>query len=72
MFPHVYTKLLFRNYIKIHSLTLVAKAPTVTLTRRLKSFQWDALVYGSIMAFYLNFGKNRETGKMCHVMSIDE
>ena len=22
-------------------------------TRRLKSFPWDALVYGSIMAFYL-------------------
>ena len=41
-------------------------------TRRLKSFPWDALVYGSIMAFYLNLEKIRETGKMCHVMSIDE
>ena len=27
------------------------------LTRRLKSFPWDALVYGSIMAFYLNLEK---------------
>ena len=26
-------------------------------TRRLKSFPWDALVYGSIMAFYLNLEK---------------
>ena len=28
-----------------------------TLSRRLKSFPWDALVYGSIMAFYLNLQK---------------
>ena len=28
-----------------------------TETRRLKSFPWDALVYGSIMAFYLNLEK---------------
>ena len=41
-------------------------------TRRLKPFPWDALVYGNIMAFYLNLEKIRETGKMCHVMSIDE
>ena len=27
------------------------------ITRRLKSFPWDALVYGSIMAFYLNLEK---------------
>ena len=27
------------------------------LTRRLKSFPWDALVHGSIMAFYLNLEK---------------
>ena len=26
-------------------------------TRRLKSFPWDALVHGSIMAFYLNLEK---------------
>ena len=26
-------------------------------TRRLKSFPWDALVYGSMMAFYLNLEK---------------
>ena len=26
-------------------------------TRRLKSFSWDALVHGSIMAFYLNLEK---------------
>ena len=26
-------------------------------TRRLKSFPWDALVYVSIMAFYLNLEK---------------
>ena len=29
----------------------------LTLTRRLKSFPWDALVHGSIMAFYLNLEK---------------
>ena len=28
-----------------------------TGTRRLKTFPWDALVYGSIMAFYLNLEK---------------
>ena len=27
------------------------------VTRRLKSFPWDALVHGSIMAFYLNLEK---------------
>ena len=27
------------------------------ITRRLKSFPWDALVYGRIMAFYLNLEK---------------
>ena len=27
------------------------------ITRRLKSFPWDALVYGNIMAFYLNVEK---------------
>ena len=31
--------------------------PFLTQTRRLKSFPWDALVYGSIMAFYLNLEK---------------
>ena len=29
----------------------------LTLTRRLKSFPWDALVYGNTMAFYLNLEK---------------
>ena len=42
-------------------------------TRGLKSFPWDALVYRSIMVFYLNLEKLiRETGEMCHVMNIDE
>ena len=27
------------------------------VTRRPKSFPWDALVYGSIMAFYVNLEK---------------
>ena len=27
------------------------------ITRRQKSFPWDALVYGSIIAFYLNLAK---------------
>ena len=44
----------------------------IKYTRRLKSFPWDALVYGSIMAFYLNLEKIRKIRKMCHVMSLDE
>ena len=39
-------------------------------TRRLKSFPWDALVYGSIMAFYLNLEKLGKPERC--VMSIDE
>ena len=31
--------------------------PVFKKTRRLKSFPWDALVHGSIMAFYLNLEK---------------
>ena len=31
--------------------------PALVLTRRVKSFPWDALVYGSIMASYLNLEK---------------
>ena len=27
------------------------------VTRRLKSFPWDALIYGRIMTFYLNLEK---------------
>ena len=44
----------------------------IKYTRRLKSFPWDVLVYGSIMAFYLNLEKIRKIRKMCHVMSLDE
>ena len=33
------------------------KMQSIKQTRRLKSFPWDALVYRSIMAFYLNFEK---------------
>ena len=44
----------------------------IKYTRRLKPFPWDALVYGSIMAFYLNLEKIRKIRKMCHVMSLDE
>ena len=29
----------------------------MTVARLLKSFPWDALVHGSIMAFYLNLEK---------------
>ena len=36
-------------------------------TRRLKSFPWDALVYGSIMAFYL--GKWNKT-KTKHPLAL--
>ena len=32
--------------------------PFIRGTRRLKSFPWDALVYGSIMASYLNLEKS--------------
>ena len=35
----------------------MTKNPKIHLTRRLKSFPWDALVYRSIMAFYLNLEK---------------
>ena len=50
----------------------IEQLPFYTKTRRLKSFPWDALVYGSIMAFYLNLEKIRKIRKMCHVMSLDE
>ena len=33
------------------------RARSLIITRRLKSFPWDALVFGSIMAFYLNLEK---------------
>ena len=35
----------------------IEQLPLYTKTRRLKSFPWNALVYGSIMAFYLNLEK---------------
>ena len=37
-------------------------------TRRLKSFPWDALVYGSIMAFYL--GLIMEQNKTKHPLAL--
>ena len=37
--------------------TVGRKAQFNLITRRLKSFPWDALVYGSIIAFYLNLEK---------------
>ena len=40
-------------------------------TRRLKSFPWDALVYRSIMAFYLNFEKLGKPER-CVMLCIDE
>ena len=33
------------------------------LTRRLKSFPWDALVYASIMKFYLKLEKLGKSGR---------
>ena len=41
----------------ISSCELIARKIKLKETRRLKSFPWDALIYGSIMAFYLNLEK---------------
>ena len=37
-------------------------------TRRLKSFPWDALVYGSIIAFYLNLKKLGKPPERCDML----
>ena len=42
------------------ALTSGLKVSDFTKTRPLKSFPWDALVYGSIMAFYLNWGNRKD------------
>ena len=36
---------------------LITKRSFLYKTRRLKSFPWDALVYGRIMVFYMNLEK---------------
>ena len=45
----------------------LCSARTQNKTRRLKSFPWDALVYGSIMAFYLNLEKVGKPER-CHML----
>ena len=42
-----------RLFDSTHSTVPVKLQCLYAVTRRLKSFPWDALVYGSIMAFYL-------------------
>ena len=48
---HCFQKEFQRGVWRLH---LASKLVILLKTRRLKSFPWDALVYGNIMAFYLN------------------